>query len=272
MAQVFEFNEYKEYVQAWLKEQPKKGHGKLKQMAESVRSSPVVMSQVFRGSRELTMEQGLGIARFIGLSESETDYFLLLILRARAGTHELVSVLGKKISKAKADSQQIRNRISSHSLNEESKALFYSSWLFSAIRLGLAIPGTSISQLSEAWDVEKTRLTEVCDFLLKHGLLTRIKSGYQLGSAVIHIPHDHPLVERHHENWRLKGMEAIRRRPTLDSNATNLHYTGPMVLSTELAKQVRLELLKLIEQLTPKIQKSENEHLHCLNVDWFRLL
>ena len=35
----------------------------------------VVMSQVFRGDRELTPEQALGVTKFMGLSELERDYF-----------------------------------------------------------------------------------------------------------------------------------------------------------------------------------------------------
>jgi uncharacterized protein (TIGR02147 family) len=269
MTQIFEFREYKEYVHAWMKTQPKNGHGKLKQMAEFIRSSPVVMTQVFRGSRELTPEQALGVARFLGLSEAETEYFLLLAHRARSGTHELTQLIDKQLAKAKESSRQIRNRIAHDSLNEEAKALFYSSWLYSATRLGLAIPGNSLAGLAETWGVERRRLLEICDFLILHGLLTKNKSGYQLGPGVVHVAHDHPLVERHHENWRLKALEAVRGRAR--SEESTLHYTGPMVISADLAKQVRAELLKLVEQLTPKIRKAENEQLHCLNIDWFRL-
>jgi len=269
MTQVFEFKNYKEYVSAWILEQPKGGHGQLKRMAEHLRSSPVVMTQIFRGDRELTPEQSLGVASFIGLSDAETEYFFLLVQRSRAGTHELTTLLDRQLAKAKENSTQIRNRIAHHTINEEAKALFYSSWIYSAVRLGLAIPGATNAKLSTAWGIEKRRLNEVSEFLLEHGLLKKSEAGYALGPAVIHVSHDHPLVERHHENWRMKGLDSVRQAQL--SPKENLHYTGPMVLSAALAEEIKAELLKLVEQLTPKIQKAKNEKLFCLNIDWFRL-
>ena len=67
----------------------------------------------------------------------------------------------------------------------------------------------------------------------------------------------------------MKGLDSVRQAQL--SPKENLHYTGPMVLSAALAEEIKAELLKLVEQLTPKIQKAKNEKLFCLNIDWFRL-
>lgn len=269
MANIFDFTNYKEYVRAWLRNQPKAGHGQLSRMASALRSSSVVMTQVFRGTRDLTPEQALGAARFLGLTEAETEYFLLLVHRARAGTYDLTILLDKQLRKLKERSQEIQNRIEHETLNEDAKAKFYSSWLFSAIRLGLAIPGKTPTSLADSWDIDRRRASEICDFLLQRGLLTKTKNEYALGPAVLHLAHDHPLVARHHGNWRAKAIDSVERPHRAD--ADDFHYTGPMVISASLAGTIRKELLKLVEQLTPRIKKADNEQLHCLTMDWFRL-
>jgi len=270
MAPIFDFTSYKQFVLTWIESHPNRGHGKLKQMADAIRVSPVVMTQVFRGNRELTPEQAAGVAKFAGLTESETNFFLLLVHRARSGSPELNALLDKQLKKARASSQQLKNRIEQDGLNEEAQALFYSSWLYSAVRFGLAIPGTTPAHLAKAWDIDLARIHGVLEFLLQHGLLRSQSRGYALGPSVLHIGHDHPLVERHHGNWRQRAERALQRPAA--RRAEDLYYTGPMVISAKLAEDLRKELVRFIEKAVPRIRDAENERLYCLNLDWFRLL
>ena len=76
---VFEYKNYKHCVNSWISLQPKAGHGQLRQLALHLGVNSVVMSQVFRGDRDLTPEQALGVTQFMGLSELERDYFFLLV-------------------------------------------------------------------------------------------------------------------------------------------------------------------------------------------------
>lgn len=269
--QILDYVSYKSYVLDWIKEQPKAGHGIFKKMAESIRSSSVVMTQVFRGDRELTPEQALGIAHFIGLSESETEFFLLLVHKARAGSHELSALIDKQLDKIKAQSKQIRSKINYENFSEEAKAQFYSSWAYSALRLGLAIPKNTPQKVAAALTIDKSYSADILEFLIKHGLLVESpKNEFQLGPTATHVSHDNPLVERHHVNWRLKALESLRFKKI--EAASDLHYTGPMVISKELSMLIREELMKLLENSHNKIKQAPNEQLHCLNIDWFRLL
>jgi uncharacterized protein (TIGR02147 family) len=267
--QVFDFEEYKPFVLQWIKAQPSSGRGQLSRLAEELNSSSVVMSQVFNGPRDLSSEQALGVASYLGLSELEIEYFMLLVQRARAGTAQLSSHLTRQILKLKEQSRQIGSRIAFESFSKEAKAQFYSSWAFSAVRLGLAIPKTTLHTLAETLGLDRSQTAEISDFLLKYGLLTKGKNGFELGPAATHIAHNHPLVERHHLNWRVKALESLRFTPR--ENAEDLHYTGPMLLSHSLAMELRAELMALLARLHKKIPNAPNEQVHCLNIDWFRL-
>ncbi len=266
---VFDFSEYKQLVLGWIKAQPSGGRGQQRLMAEALRSSSVVMSQVFHGSRDLTPEQALGVARFMGLSELESDYFLLLVQRARSGSQDLTALLDRQLKKLRQQSQKIRARIEYAPFSDEARAMFYSSWAYSAVRLGLAVPGTSPQYLASRLDLDKSFVAEIVEFLLRHGLLKKTKAGYELGPAGTHVSADEPLVERHHVNWRLKAMEKVRF--TRPENPTDLHYTGPMVISEKLAEEFRAELLQWLERAHQKIKAAPNERVHCLTIDWFLL-
>jgi len=267
--QIFDHEGYKSFVLQWVKTQPHNGRGQYRRLALALRSSPVVVSQVFKGSRELTLEQALGTARFLGLSESETEYFLLLVQKARAGTHELATLLARQLKKIKDESKQIGARISYESFGDEARALFYSSWVYSATRLGLVVPGVSPHALAEKLSVDRTLLMEVLDFLLKHGLLLKKKGEFVLGPTATHVGHDHPLVERHHTNWRLRALDSVKfsRKEDLEG----LHYTGPMVISRKLAEELRNDLMNLVEKTHERIREAPNEQVHCLTVDLFRI-
>jgi uncharacterized protein (TIGR02147 family) len=264
---IFECEDYKKCVNEWIEVQPRKGHGQLRQMAQHLRINSVVMSQVFRGSRHLTLEQALGVTNFMGLSEMERDYFLLLVQKARAGTHELKKVIEKQLEQMSQAAQTLKNRVKHQEFTDEDRATFYSQWYYSAIRLGVSIPKMgSVSAIADYLNLDRALVSRVFEFLLKHKLIVEKKNGLEMGPQVTHVGHDSPFVNRHHTNWRLKGLQAMEK-----SHVENLFYTGPMALSFGAAKQIRRDLIELIEQATKVASKSDSETLKCLTIDWFNV-
>ncbi|WII72834.1 TIGR02147 family protein [Bdellovibrio sp. 22V] len=262
---VFDFHDYKHCVNAWIGEQPRNGHGQLRQLALYLDINSVVMSQIFRGERELTLEQALLVTRFIGLSELERDYFLLLVQKSRAGTVELKNVLEKQIANLKESALALKNRVKHQKFTDEDRATFYSQWYYSAVRLGVSIPQlNTAASIASYLNLDRVLVTKVVDFLLQHKLIVEHKGHLDMGPQVTHVGHDSPFVNRHHTNWRLKGMQAMER-----VSGKNLFYTGPMALSEESTQEVRKLLIELVEKTTKKAASSDSEVLRCLNIDWF---
>jgi uncharacterized protein (TIGR02147 family) len=225
------------------------------------------MSQIFRGDRELSLEQALGVSTFMGLSEAERDYFLLLVQRARAGTHELRDVLTKQLEAMKTAAQALKNRVKHEKFTNEDRATFYSHWYYSAVRLGISIPkANTISAISEHLHLDRALVSKIIDFLLKNNLIIEKNGKYQMGPQVTHVGHDSPFVTRHHTNWRLKALQSIDKIDEKD-----LFYTGPMALSYEAAASIRHLLVNLVEKSTKVASASDSETLRCLNIDWFEL-
>lgn len=263
---IYEYQDYKRYVNDWIGSQPKAGHGQLRRLAHFLNVNSVVMSQVFRGDRDLSPEQAMGVAKFLGLSESERNYILLLIQKARAGSKELGDVLQSQIESAQKQSRSLKNRIKHSRFTEQGRATFYSNWYYSAVRLGLSIDRLSnVVSIADHFGLERSLVAKVIGFLLENQLIVERNGKFDLGPQVTHVGHDSPFVNRHHANWRLQGLKAMERIAE-----DEVFYTGPMALSHEAAKEIRKDIVGLIERSTKRVADSKSELLACLNVDWFK--
>lgn len=262
---IFDCHDYKKCVNDWIASQPRGGHGQLRQLALHLEINSVVMSQVFRGDRDLTLEQALGVTKFMGLSELERDYFLLLVQKSRAGSHDLKTVLEKQLETLRSTAQALKNRVKHQKLNDEDRATFYSQWYYSAVRLGVSIPDMgTVSAIAHYLKLDRSLVSKVVEFLLKHQLVIEEKGKLNMGPQVTHVGHDSPFVNRHHANWRLKSLQAMEKVEDVD-----LFYTGPMALSNQAALDIRKMLVELVEKSTKKASASDSEVLRCLNIDWF---
>jgi uncharacterized protein (TIGR02147 family) len=263
----FSYTDYKKCVNDWIDSQDKGGHGQLRKLSKYLGINSVVMSQVFRGDRDLTLEQALGVANFIGFSQPERDYFLLLVQKARAGTVQLKAVYENQIEELRKKSLDLKNRIQHQKLTDVDQATFYSHWYYSAIRLGVSIPRLNqSSSIAEYLDLPRPLVAKVLQFLLDHKLVTEKDGKFDMGPQVTHVGSDSPLVARHHNNWRIQGLRAIERQHDFD-----LFYSGPMAVSREFSTELKSKLIELIETSTKKAAKSNSETLQCLNIDWFQV-
>lgn len=266
---VFEHNDYKACINQWIREQKRGGHGQLRQMALYLRVNSVVMSQIFRGQRDLNMEQALGVAKYVGLTEMERDFFLLLVQRARAGTHDLKQVFEQQIEALRLAAQALKNRVKYQKFADEERATFYSHWYYSAIRLGVSIPRlSSLSAIADHLNLDRNLVAGVVEFLLKNKLILQKGDHFELGPQVTHVGHDSPFVKRHHANWRLKALQTMENST---GPSSSLHYTGPMALSEEAAAKIRKLLIELVEKSTRLASQSSSETLSCLCIDWFQV-
>ncbi|MCB0362892.1 MAG: TIGR02147 family protein, partial [Bdellovibrionales bacterium] len=102
---VFEFKDYKEFINRTIEAMPKKGYGTYRKIAHHLSINSVMVSQIFKGDRHLTSEQAHRISEFFGLNELATDYFILLVQIQRAGTHTYKSRLEKKLEELRAKSR-----------------------------------------------------------------------------------------------------------------------------------------------------------------------
>lgn len=263
---VFEFRDYKEFLKSWLKAHPKGGRGQLKKIAEHLRVSTTLISQVLNGSKHFSLETAADITEYVGLNAKETEYFLLLIDYQRAGGFKLKKILEKKLDREQQAGSQMQNRLlADRQLSDEEKMQFYSSWMYSAVRILSALPKlNSAKDMSDRLNIPLGLVNNVVEFLLEKNLCRIENNKLTYGAYRTHIGKDSPFVVKHHQNWRVRGFQSMELRRDED-----LFFTQPMALSVEAAEKIRLMLPGIIEQIHGISGPSESEVVRCLNIDWF---
>jgi uncharacterized protein (TIGR02147 family) len=266
---VFEFDNYKKFVIKRVSSMPKKGHGQFRRMANFLSINSVNVTQIFKGDRELSVEQACLLGEYFGLSELETEYFVNLVEHARAGHFKLKSLIEKRLQTLKEKSMNLKDRITSEEvLSEKDKALFYASWMNSGVRLLTSVPGyQNADMIAKYFDLPLAKVNRVLEFLLQTNLCVENEKGeIRMGPKSTHLEAASPLIVRHHTNWRLKAIERMEQL-----TANELCLSMPCSLSESSTKAIRKELVDVIERITQIIDTSSEERLQCLNIDWFQI-
>jgi uncharacterized protein (TIGR02147 family) len=258
--------DYRAAIRARIQSMPARGHGQLVKIARHLGVHPTLITQIFKGDKCLSPEHALLIAEYLGLSELETEYFLALVELDRAGHHKLKSRILARLEKIRGQHQLPQARMTKHQvLAEEDRALFYSSWYYSAIRLlaGLNEEQT-IDRIASTLSLERKLVQTVMQFLLRTGLLVQEKDRYRLGPQRTYLPADSALVSRHHTNWRLKAIENFDHL-----NSQELAFTGPISVSRKDFGEAKKILLRALEEISSLVDRSKEEVVGCMNLDLF---
>lgn len=267
--QIYETNDYKAYVRARIRAMPKAGRGEWRALAEALRIHPTRISHIFKGNLELSLEQASLLCRYWGLSQVESEYFLLLVQMARAGNTELREILMKQAEGLRERAAKLENRVVRDKiLTESEKAIFYSTWLYSALRLSTSIESCrTLDALAEKFELPREKIREMMDFLVESGLCDLENGEYRMQAKRTHVEADSVHAQRHHANWRLQALLNQER-----FGPSELSYTCPVSLNRADQKRLRGLITKTIEEFLKTVTASEPpEMLACLNIDWFEV-
>lgn len=263
---VFEYHDYKPFINDWIHSLPKQGRGELKRISEYLGVSTTMMSLVFRGNKHLNLELASVLAEYLALNEEETDFLFLLVEYQRAGSQRLKQKLRRKVLKEQSKAMELKNRLAKDTeLSAEANAIFYSSWMYSGVRNLTALDSeNSIQSISERLKLPIGQVRKVIEFLVNNNLCKMDGDRIGVGPGRTHIGSDNLLTVKHHQNWRIHGFTKMPF-----SENSNLFYTAPMSLSIETAEKIRLYLPSFIEKITKWVHPSKSETVRCLNIDWF---
>ncbi len=225
-----------------------------------------MISFVFNGDKDLSLEMASLLSDFLGLNVKEERYFFLLVEFARAGTHQLKVKLKGQLTEAQQAANKISERVAKDKeLTSEEKATYYSSWAYTGVRNVISIPRDWTSEdIAHRLLISEGQVREVLQFLLDHGLIRLTNGRYEVLAKATHIGADHALVAKHHQNWRVRGLQKMDQR-----DPENLFYTGPMSLSQTDAGVIRDLLLEFVQKAHRIVGDSPSETVRCLNIDWF---
>ncbi len=264
--QIYDFDDYKEFLTALIRTFPKSGRGQSRRLAEHLNLPPTVVSQILVRDRHFTPDQAVEAATFFGLDEKSTDYFLQLVNLARADSKKLKDLYEQKIEKLRAEAQNLKNLVRGRKeLSDADMGRFYSNWYYSGIRNLSAIEGyQSVEAIANYFGMSRAKVGEVVAFLLETGLCVEKDGEIRPGPKSTHVSDKSEFVNNHRRNWRDKARERFS-----NSGEKDIFMSGPVSMSEADAEKFRSELLKLIKAFSKLVEPSPEEKLMCLNIDWF---
>ena len=264
---VFEFNDSRQYLRGHLKSLPKKGRGELSKIAAHLQTNSTLLSQILSGTRHFNAEQTYSLSRYLGHTDLELEYFSLLVQKEKAGNHELKKHLEKRLTEIKTEAQKLSKRISHElKLNDQQRAIFYSSWIYSAVHLLTSTneKGINLDEIIEYFNLPRERAIEIVHFLSGSGLVVEERGRYQFAVKSTFVEKGSPFLLKHHSNWR---VNAIRKSEELLDQ--ELMYTGQFSLSEKDFHKLREKMTEFLKSINDTVKDSPPEKIAAFNMDWF---
>ncbi len=265
---IFEYKDYKRFIRDWIDQSPQQGRGLRTKLAEALGCQTAFVTHVLSGEYHFSLEQAEACARWMGLEESELDFFFQLILLQRAGTKNLQKHFERQISQKREQQTLLKKRVNiPETLSNEDQQIYYSEWTYATLHMAVLIPELqTLEGLQSRFAIPPAKLRSTLDFLVNRGLIAFEKGRFKSLKPVLHLEVESPLIKLHHTNWRLRAIDTIDRK-----SFENLHYSGVISLSKEDYEWVREKLSQLLKQVVERLKNSPDEKLACLNFDWFEI-
>ncbi len=264
---IFSFTDYKEYLRQYIEDLPKKGWGFLGKLATALDMQQAHISQIMSGDKDFSLEQGLKLSQYLKHNDIEKEYLLLLLQKARAGSEDLRLFFDERIEALRAQALHMKSHVQDQKkMSVEERMEFYSTWLYSAIRLYCSIDnGKTLPEIQKHFQIPPLRLNHIMDFLVATDLCFRQGDRYILGAQKTLIEKGTPLFTKHAANWRVQSILQMEQYSKDD-----LFLTSPMSLSIEDYKIIQEQIIQFMRQVSERVKPSKAEELACLNIDFFK--
>ena len=269
---IYEYKDYKSYLNDFIRRRPGKGYGFRTRIAEVTRCNTAYVSQVLNQKANFSLEQAEDLNDLLEHTREEAEYFLLLIQLGRAGTPRLKKRTEQLLCERAENSQVLKHRVDiKRSLSELDQVRYYSAWYYAAVHILLAIPEFKTRELiSRRLRLSSDKVARVLDFLLSVGLATKTGERYSIGVNRIFLGNDSIMLPKHHTNWRMKAIESINRSDL--QNESNIHLSTILSFARKDLVTVKEKLLHGIDEARKVVRESSpEEELYCLSLDFFGL-
>ncbi|RYZ76768.1 MAG: DUF4423 domain-containing protein [Proteobacteria bacterium] len=264
---IWEFTDYRSYLMNKLGGEGSRT-GERKRLAESIPVHTTFISQILKGRADFSLEQAEHINSFFGHMDDEGEYFLLMLLKDRAGSGKLKTRFERKIEALREDRINIKKRLSVDSeITSQDRERFYSSYLYGAVHVLSAIPKyKTVDSLAGGLRLPLMQVKELVDFMLRIGVLKEENSKLSPGSGHVHLGNESELILRHHSNWRLHTLSNLQ---LLDKD--DLHYSACLSLSQADAFRVKESMLSNLKANVDIISASPEEVAYVMSFDFYKL-
>jgi len=264
---VFQFTNYRSYLSAKLGEVGHRTGERLK-ASKSIGCHSTYISQVLNEKIHLSLEYAEGLNKFLQHSADESDFFLLLLQRDRAGTTALKDRLSKMIHGYLEKRKIISSRLDSlTNISVDEQSRFYSDWIYTAIHVLVSIPKfQNVDEVAQTLGLSRQMVVVAVEFLKSIGVVTTVGNRIKPGPQHIHVGTNSLHLANHHANWRFHSVRSVNN-PQLD----DVHFSSVLSLSEFDADYLREKLLKELEGDIKYVKASKEEVAYVYNFDFYKL-
>lgn len=269
MKNVFDFNDYKAFLESVEQSRKVFQKGFRSKLAEFISCQSGYISHVMNGNAHFSLEQTMRIAKFLNLNAREQKYLLSLVELARAGSTELKLHFENEVRALKEEYLNVKERVGeSRILSEANQSTYYSSWHYLAVHVLSSLPEyNDAKSISEALKIPEDVTARILLFLIEAGILEQKKGKLISGLTQVHLNRESPLIRQHHTNWRIAAVQSL-----MNDNRTDLHYSTVSSLSKTDAEKLRAQMVQLIESYVETVKPSKEEVVYGFNIDFYNLM
>lgn len=264
---VFEENSYKSYLKKILTSFGE-SRGLRSQMAKFLGCQTGYVSQVLNAHVHFSLEHAYLITKFLKLGPEESEFFILLVSKEKAGSKGLEEHYTTRINEIREKRSQIKERIKvKGAMSKEARITYYSQWYYAAIHVAVTVKNLRTKDnIAKRLNLDGDLVSETLDFLESHDLVINEGGVYLPGNGRIHLEKKSPLVIKHHTNWRIEAIKSLEK-----VNDKNLHYSGVISLSVKDGEKIKEMMLKMIEDMEVILKPSPEEEIFSISMDFFKL-
>jgi uncharacterized protein (TIGR02147 family) len=265
LPEIYTYKDYKAFIRDQITEN-RQTRGYRQLLADAAGCQRTYLSQVLNSHIELTPDHAVGMTIFWGLGASASDYFLELVSISRAGTPALKKLIQSRLDRLKRAHLDLGERIRAPTLTAGSyEAIYYSSWLFSALHIVIRLESCRTSAAVAAYlEIPEELARGYLKEMAAIGLVTEEQGQWRALASNLHLPRSSPYLWRHHQNWR---EFALRAAQTHDDEA--IHFTSVHSLSVRDSERIADLLRELIVKSRQIIEPSKDEIVTSLCIDYF---
>jgi len=267
---IFKYTDYSSFLKDYISQLPKRGRGEISRMAAAIDVHTTLMSLVLSGERDLSPEQTFDLSQYLNLTDAEREYFSAMVQFRRAGHARLKSHLKEKLTGLREAALKAERHVEHEKkLTDQHQVQFYSSWIYSAIRLFCTtdVDGKSLEEVADKFSLSRQAALQHLQFLLEAGMVLIEKDRYKMGVSRTFLERGSTQLSRHHTNWRLQSIQKVDQLTEQE-----LMLTSPLSVSKEDFDFIREDISALVKKISARVKDSPAEEVACLNIDFFFVL
>lgn len=265
MDSVFSAKNYKEYLKKII-DLNHEERGFQARMAEAAGCQPSYLSQVLKGKVDLLPDHSVGIAKFLQLSNLESDMLHTLIQKDRARMKDYQVYLQQKIEKLKETRNLLQERLNVQKASKSIEHFYYSSWYWSAIHISTSISSLQTPEnLSKRFGLSIAKIRTILETLQKYNLVEYTNGRWIFHKPAGHLSRDSAMTELNHAHWRQRAILNVQ-----SDDADAVHYTSVLTIKPDDFIRIRDTLIQAISDSRKISDPSPSEEIYCLTLDFFK--